>query len=364
MMRKSAVEGALDGPLVTAPARWPEALRLGRTFIHPAVDVLLIGGVLSLPVALVARAAGLRFDIVRMMPVVLLLSYAHVAASLVRLYSKKGVVRDRPFLSIGFPLITLVATFAVLLVGDRVQRHVQAIYITWSAYHYAAQAFGLALMYARRSGSPVSEKERRFLRAACLAPFVYAILGPTNGLALFVPSSIYASPVLTSVREALRAVVLVALIAAPLGLAAHKWRRREALPLMSLIPVFTNAVWWVVFVPTDAFMWAALSHGLQYLAIATIVHVKDAGQASAGASVTSPSRARGGAYHAVTFYVASVALAFGLYYGGPALLAAISDRFDSLYAQLGIALMLNLHHVILDGFIWRREPAPSTASAR
>jgi hypothetical protein len=37
-------------------------MRLGRTFIHPAVDVLLIGGVLSIPVALIARASGLHID--------------------------------------------------------------------------------------------------------------------------------------------------------------------------------------------------------------------------------------------------------------------------------------------------------------
>jgi len=325
-----------------------KVMRLGRTFIHPAVDVLVIGGVLSIPVALLARGAGLRFDVVRMMPLVLLLSYAHVTASLLRLYSKEGVVRSRPFLSVGFPLLTVVATGVLLLSGTQVASRVQGIYLTWSAYHFAAQTFGLALMYAQRSGSAVSPKEKRFLQATCLATFVYAILGPAGGLTLVIPPSVYASPVMESMRQGLRAVLLVALLGAPLLLAAHKRRRGEALPLMSLILMYTNAAWWVLFVPTDAFVWASLSHGLQYLAIAMVFHVKDAQKA--------PEDRHGRAYHAVTFYVASVALAFGLYYGGPLLFAAISQDFNHSATTLQVALMLNLHHVILDGFIWRRVP--------
>jgi hypothetical protein len=360
MMQKS-VERTLDAPGATAPARWPEAVRLGRTFIHPAVDVLLIGGVLSLPVALVARAAGFQFDVNRMMPAILLLSYAHVTASLLRLYSKKGVVRSRPFLTIGFPILAAVATLALLLAGSRAMVRVQGVYVSWSAYHYAAQTFGLSIMYARRSGCRISDGEKQFLRAACLAPFVYAILGPNNGFALFIPPAIYGSPVLASLREGLRAILLLVIVAGPLGLAARKWRRHDALPLMSLVLVFTNALWWVVFVPTDAFIWAALSHGLQYLVIAIVFYAKDEGQATTGAARTS--RPRGLAHHAVTFYVASAALAFALYYGGPALLGALSDRFSSVYTVMTIALMLNFHHVILDGFIWR-SPAPASSPHR
>jgi hypothetical protein len=324
-------------------------MRLGRTFIHPAVDVLLIGGVLSIPVALIARASGLHFDIIQMMPLVLLLSYAHVTASLLRLYSKKGVVRSRPFLSVGFPLLTLVATGALLLSGTRVANHVQAVYLTWATYHYAAQTFGLALMYAQMSGSALSPKEKRFLQVTCIATFIYAVLGPASGLTLIIPGSVYASPAMESLRQGLRALLLVGILGAPIVLAVHKRRRGQPLPLMTLILVYTNAAWWVLFVPTDAFVWAALSHGLQYLAIAMVFHVREAQK--------DPDDRHGRAYHAVTFYVACVALAFGLYYGGPALFAAVSYRFSHSATTLLVALMLNLHHVILDGFIWRRDPA-------
>ena len=325
-------------------------MRLGRTFVSPAVDILLIGGVLSIPVALVARAAGVRFDVARMMPIVLLLSYAHVAASLLRLYGKKGVVRSRPLLSVAFPLATVVATGALLLAGTGVADRVQGIYLTWSAYHYAAQTFGLAFMYAQRSGSAMSPKEKRFLQAACLATFLYAVLGRSAGLTLLVPPWVYESRVLESLRLGVRAILMVALLGSPLALAWHKRRRGEPLPLMTLILVYTNAAWWVLFIPTDAFAWAALSHGAQYMVIATVFHVKEAQQAPNGQA----PKERGPAYHAVTFYVASVALAFGLYYGGPALFGAISHRFYHSATPLLVALMLNLHHVILDGFIWRR----------
>src|ERR1700722_2120608 len=107
-------------------------MRLGRTFISPALDVLLIGGALSLPV--------------------LLATYAHVAASLLRLYSSPGVARRRPVLSVGFPFAMALATGAVVLASAQTADRLGGMYIMLSSYHYAAQAYGLALMYVYRSG--------------------------------------------------------------------------------------------------------------------------------------------------------------------------------------------------------------------
>lgn len=331
-------------------------MRLGRTFVSPAFDVLLIGGVLSIPVALIARAGGIKFDAVSMWQILLLTSYAHVAASLIRLYSKPEVVRQRPALTVGLPLALVLATGWFLLARGRAADCVQGIYITWSSYHYAAQTYGLALMYVYRSGGSFTPREKRFLQVACLATFVYAVLGPAAGITMIVPASVYATwPALEIVRQVLRAALLVFLLGGPIALAVYRQRRGHPLPMMSLILVATNALWWVLFVPADAFAWAALSHGVQYAAIATIFHVKDSKQA--------PNNRRGTVYHTLTFYVACVALAYALYYGAPPLFAMVSYKFAHSAAPLRIALMLNLHHVILDGFIWRRASAPVAAGA-
>jgi hypothetical protein len=322
-------------------------MRLGRTFISPALDVLLIGGALSLPVALAAHVAGYRFDVVHLWQIVLLATYAHVAASLLRLYSSPGVARRRPVLSVGFPFAMALATGAVVLASAQTADRLGGMYIMLSSYHYAAQAYGLALMYVYRSGGSLSPREKRFIHLACLATFFYSVLGPSSGLASIVPVSVYTTwPAVEVVRRGLRALLLLALVGAPLSLAAYRQRRGQPLPMMSLVIIYTNALWWVLFVATEAFAWAALSHGVQYLAIAMVFHVKDARE-------KQPGR-HGAFYFALTFYVACVALAYGLYYGLPALYAMTWWRFDHSATSLRIALMLNVHHIVIDGFIWRR----------
>ena len=338
------------------PSDTISAVRLGRTFIGPTFDVLLIGGVLSLPVALVAYLVGFRFDCVSMWQVLLLTTYAHVAASLMRLYSVPGAIRSRPFLTLGFPVVTAVVTGAVVISSSRVFSHVQGLYLSWSAYHYAAQTYGIALLYIYRSGGTLSQQEKTFLRAACLATFFYALLKTNSGVAMIIPASVYTTwPALETLRTGVRALALVALVAAPVALAVHRWRRGQALPGMSLVLLFTNAVWWVVFPSEDAFAWAAISHGVQYMAIATLLHVKEA-----TVPVKEGGSQRAPAYRAAAFYAGCVALAYALYYGAPPIYGALGTHFTHSAAFARIALMLNFHHVILDGFIWkRRQSAPA-----
>jgi hypothetical protein len=332
-------------------------MRLGRTFVHPAFDVLIIGGVLSVPFALAFYAAGLRFDFQRWFPILVVLSGAHVAASLIRLYSQEGVVRRRPILTVAFPLSIAVAAGFLLLASGHTSDRVDGFYVSWSSYHYAAQTYGIALMYAYRSGTTFSPGEKRLFHVTCLATFVYALLGP-GALWYVVPPSVYVTwPALETARRALRIVLFVALAAGPLVLAARKRRQGQSLPLMSLVCVYTNALFWVVFVPNDAFVWAALSHGVQYLGVATYFHVK------ASREAPNANAKRGAVYHSVTFYLASVGLAFGLYYGLPPLYEMLSYDFAHSGTTIRIALLLNFHHVIIDGFIWKRAPAAAPATA-
>src|SRR5262249_48012326 len=96
--------------------------------------------------------------------------------STVRLYTKPGAFDDFPILTLAFPLLTLALTSLFIVFAASLGRHVQALYLTWSPYHYAAQTFGLATMYAYRSGCALDRKEWWPLRAPCMPPLAHSLL--------------------------------------------------------------------------------------------------------------------------------------------------------------------------------------------
>ena len=166
----------------TAPLEHPRALPLGRMFVSPVFDFLLIGGGLSLCIGAIAWAGGLRLTQDHVPAILLLGNFAHFAASTVRLYVTPGATRRWPMLTLGFPLACLLVFTAVLALADWLVRYVFAVFLVWSPYHYAAQAYGLSMMYAYRSDCSLSDGDKRLVRLVCLAPFVWALLRPQGGI--------------------------------------------------------------------------------------------------------------------------------------------------------------------------------------
>src|SRR5262245_31490528 len=132
----------------------PQAVRslfdvlCGRSFVHPLFDYLVIGGGLSLIVTAIVLSNPGDSPLVdaTMLPYfILLANSAHFASSTVRLYTKPGTKQALPFLTLAFPLVVLVVVTICLLFAGTMAGHVQALYLSWSPFHYAAQAYGLAL---------------------------------------------------------------------------------------------------------------------------------------------------------------------------------------------------------------------------
>ena len=146
----------------------------GRMFVNPAFDYLLIGGGLSLIVGLIAYANGLGFTRHGIPLILLLGNFAHFAASTVRLYTKPGAITMWPFLTLGFPFVTLAAFTALLMAGETPVNLLFALFLVWSPFHYSAQTYGLSVMYAMRSGATLDVVDKRLLRLACLLPFALA----------------------------------------------------------------------------------------------------------------------------------------------------------------------------------------------
>src|SRR5262249_42715126 len=159
------------------------------------------------------------------------------------------------------------------MVGEPFGRYLFGIYLVWSPYHYSRHAYGLSVMYAYRSGSPLAPTVKGPICGVCLLPFFWTLLHPDGGMGLFLPRGFSSA---FPFRPAVMQGFAVLSLAAPAAL--WLWgrsRRAAALPLISLVVIVSNAIWWTLFNYFNAFVWATVFHWLQYLAIVSIFHVKD-----------------------------------------------------------------------------------------
>ncbi len=340
-------------------------LQVGRTFVHPAFDFLVIGGLLTVPIALWTALAGnsaSAFLGVTFPVLLLLCNQAHFAASTVRLYTKAHTRQELPFLTLGFPLVTFAVTSAFVGFADQIGSHLHALYLTWSPYHYASQTFGLAMMYCHRSGCRLDRSEWRTLRAVCMLPFLHALLSGAplgNGLGWMVSyPDLVANPAVFRTMRILHATFTWTSLGAPIvffAWIAYRSRSsfssapgaeggdRPGLPLLSLALMLSNAAWWVLFSYWDALLWATVLHGLQYLGIMSIFYSEDA--------LRRPGNRHGRAYHVVALLATCIVLGYGLFQCWPrAYMLAGFGQVESAYM---VVAAINIHHFIVDRFIWR-----------
>jgi hypothetical protein len=339
---------------------------LGRTFLHPLWDYSLIGGGLSLLAVLVvlllpeARQEGL-FDfrgpqlgeIALMSYAVLLSNSAHFASSTVRLYTKPGATGALPFLSMAFPLVCFGILTLCMAWPESLGRNLQALYLTWSPYHYAAQAYGLAVMYCYRSGCIISDRDKKWLWRVAMLPFVYAFLytgGGRTGLSWLVQSDILSWPVFGGLLRSLKLPLQLAAFIGPVWLFSRMWRRSTGpMPVISLLVIASNGVWWFVMPPLEAFLVATLFHGIQYLAIILIFHVKE--------QTSLPDNRHSALWHVGWFYGVSLALGYALFHIVPRAYMALG--FGTFESYLLVAAAINVHHFIVDAYIWRLKKSDS-----
>lgn len=310
-------------------------------------DYLLIGGGLSLVVTAMVLADPLQGDLVSPAAFpwfVLFSNSAHFASSTVRLYTKPGAVQTLPFLTTSFPLVAILVLTGCMAFAGSIGPHLQALYLTWSPYHYAAQAYGLSVVYAYRSGCQLAPADKHLLWWTSLLPFFYAFVNDFgSGLHWILPGAVFANPAFAAVHAFVIRILPPIGIAASLLLYAKVARSASGpLPVISVMTLLSNAAWWCL-LPQHAFVWATIFHGIQYLAIVTIFHVKD--------QVARPENRHGPAYHVAWFYAVCLALGYGLFSCLPWGYQAAG--FGMVESIILVVAAINLHHFVVDAYIWR-----------
>ena len=358
---------------VTAPAT-------GRSqgWLFGATPDLWLGcGLAYLLVALMHLVLGA--SLVEWVPaglLILVFSMPHYGATLLRVYEAAD---DRA----KYRLFAVHAT-GVLVLCLAVGSHLPilgslllTIYLTWSPWHYSGQNYGVGLMLLARRGVTVDSATKRAIYTSFLASFALtfiAIHGETPG-ASYAPVSyddavyrVLPLGIPTQLGNTLlsaAAVVWAVSLAVSLGRLLRAGGGRSIAPFA--LVVATQAMWFSIPVllrlggvlthqpgpanPFSAygFVWVAAAHAAQYLWITTYF-------ATAGTERGRLQFLRAAALSGFAVWTLP-----GLLFA-PGLLGGVA--YDSGLALL-IASVVNLHHFILDGAIWKlRDGAVSRVLLR
>jgi tetratricopeptide (TPR) repeat protein len=289
----------------------------------------------------------------------LICNYPHYMATIHRAYGRPD---DRS----RYKLFTHYITAALFAVG--IAAHFQlgllawlfTAYVIWSPWHYTGQNFGLSMMFLRRAGVDVTPRERRWLHVAFVASYVM-LLAAFNEGASQDPLTLSAGLPIAVSRTIQIAAVLVFLAAGVMtfrSLAARAPSRVSLVPPITLY--LTQALWFVVPIvltwtsaaaaPQTRYSTGILAvmHSAQYLWITHHFARKDAAAAT---------HARG--WNGWAYWTTLVAGGVALFIPGP-WLASYAGRFDFTSSMLIVTAVVNIHHFILDGVVWKlRDPRVS-----
>ena len=267
------------------------------------------------------------------------------AAVLEEWYATKPAISDN-----GTSTRDAVVLTGALYFADSIGRYLQALYLSWSPYHYSAQAYGLAVMYMYRSGLNPTLPQKRALFWVTLLPFfqVLAFSADKHFISWLFPftassGSEALQSSLQSLMQSLPNALGVASLLLPVPVFYIIWRHSRTVPFISVLVVFTNAIWFSVFPLIEGFVWTTVFHGIQYLTIVMIFHVRD--------RLATQGNRRGPLQHALWFYGLSFLLGYAMFNCVP--LGYQLVGFGAAESVLLVIAAINIHHFIVDAYIWK-----------
>jgi Tfp pilus assembly protein PilF len=347
-----------------------DAAPSGAWLFGPGLDLLLGCGLLYALLVVPISLSGDLFvngtpSFVMSLGVVLL-SASHYGATLVRVYERREDRRAYVLFTLWATLL-LLAAFVAGLRSPTWSAYLLTLYLTWSPWHYTGQNYGIAVMFVRRAGVPLPPTVKRLLYASFALSYLLTFVSMHAGegtawdpagaggssvsfLALGIPEA-FARPAIA----VLLAVDLLLVVASGVALARQSSVRRVAPALLLML---TQALWFTIpfgvgylglhtgLAALDRqqeirnyLLLVALAHGTQYLWVTAYYAKQRTGEWSGFVSFYGRTLLAGVALWTLPVVLFAPLRTGGMgYEGGLALL---------------LASVINLHHFVLDGAIWK-----------
>ncbi|MFZ1006605.1 MAG: tetratricopeptide repeat protein [Candidatus Sulfotelmatobacter sp.] len=319
----------------------------------PALDLVVGCGAWSAPLLLIsyfAIASSTRTWSVAFYALALLFNYPHYMATIYRAYRRvEDFQKYRIFTVYTTGLLLLTGLLSHFWLG--VLPFIFTLYLTWSPWHYSGQNYGLFMMFARRAGASLAQAERRALYGAFIVSYLILFLGFHTGPssdALFVSLGIPAA--VGRWGQIGLGVVFLALSGFGLRglLRAAEWRK-----LIPCLTLFSSQFLWFLLptamavikgweIPQSRYSSGVLAvmHSAQYLWITSYYARHEAGEE------------KGRSWRPWAYFAVLIAGGIALFVPGPWLASRVFHH-DFTASFLIFTALVNLHHFILDGAIWK-----------
>jgi tetratricopeptide (TPR) repeat protein len=323
---------------------------------NPWVDLIVGCGAWSTPLLLVSYwtiASNTRAWAVAFYALALFFNYPHYMATIYRAYHRAEDFQK-------YRIFTVHTTALILLTLLLSHFWVQllpwlfTIYITWSPWHYSGQNYGLFMMFARRAGADPDKGTRQALYGAIITSYLMLFLGFHTGHStdpLFISLGIPAT--VSRWEQLVLGAGFVVLSAYGLVRLARQTGWRRLLPSLTL---FSSQVLWFVVpaaiallrrleIPQTRYSSGVLAvmHSAQYLWITSYYARREA----SGDEV----KARGN-WRPLAYFGVLIVGGIALFVPGPWLASRVLHH-DFGASFLIFTSLVNLHHFILDGAIWK-----------
>jgi tetratricopeptide (TPR) repeat protein len=338
-----------SAPLAPAPAPAPASPWIYR----PWLDLLVGCGAWSAPLLGVAmwmsptHAHGWS---VAFYLLAIAFNYPHFMATIYRAYHTRADFEKYKFVTLHVTLL-IVLTGIVMHTSPRLFPWVFTLYICWSPWHYSGQNYGLLMMFTRRSGAEITAAEKRWLRGAFVASYLMLLASFETGgstdpliLSLGLPAK-FTLPM----RLVLGGAFLIFTLLGFQRLMRVRGTRSLVAPLTL---AFTQFLWFVLptllelssgsQVPQTRYSSGILAvlHSAQYIWITSYFQRREA-------------RAAGQqSWHIAAYFATLIAGGIALFIPGPWLVSYLF-HYDFTTSFLIFMSLVNIHHFILDGALWK-----------
>jgi len=280
----------------------------------------------------------------------LLFNYPHFMATVYRAYHSYDEFTKYRYFTVHVALLLAAAGFIAHLWYPLLP-WIFTLYICWSPWHYTGQNFGLAMMFTRRAGLSPHEGERQALHLAFIASYLMLLFSFHTGKST--------DPLIISLGLPLKFTLPVRGMLALFFVVASGWalfslgRRASFKALLPSLTLVTTQFLWFLLpslieiithseVPQTRYSSGILAvmHSAQYLWITSYYQEKEA----RAEGKTNWSFAR--------YLLVLVAGGIALFVPGPWIVSRVFHA-DFPTSFLTFTALVNLHHFILDGAIWK-----------